>query len=311
MAESIKEFGFRQPIVIDENGELIAGHTRLKAAEKLGIDSVPVHIVEDLTAEQIKAYRIADNKTGEILSFELDGINNSKINIELTGFKADELEQFKSGKQSLGWLFLSLKDLKIHPKNYREHTEDQLNHIVSSIEQNGIYKNVVVAKDNTILAGHGVVRAASSMGLRRIPVIRLNINPESTQALKILTGDNEISNLAIIDDRALTEMLKGIKEEDIEGLIGSGFDEQQLALLAMTTRSRNEIKDKNEASEWIGMPDYEPTEKPLKIIVSFRNETDRNQFANILDLNITDQTKSVWYPEKQNNDTSSIIIEEK
>ena len=60
---SIREFGFRQPIVVDEDGVIIVGHTRWKAAQKLGLDKVPVHVATDLTPEQIKAYRIADNQT--------------------------------------------------------------------------------------------------------------------------------------------------------------------------------------------------------------------------------------------------------
>jgi ParB-like chromosome segregation protein Spo0J len=63
---SLKEFGFRQPIVVDTESVIIVGHTRYKAALKLGLQKIPVHIATDLTAEQAKAYRIADNKSGEI-----------------------------------------------------------------------------------------------------------------------------------------------------------------------------------------------------------------------------------------------------
>src|SRR5687768_9899019 len=63
VARSIKEFGFRQPIVVDENGVIVVGHTRWKAAKKLGLKQVPVHVATDLTEAQLKAYRLADNKT--------------------------------------------------------------------------------------------------------------------------------------------------------------------------------------------------------------------------------------------------------
>jgi ParB-like chromosome segregation protein Spo0J len=66
VATSLKEFGFRQPIVVDTGNVIIAGHTRYKAALKLGLQKVPVHIATDLSPEQVKAYRIADNKTGEL-----------------------------------------------------------------------------------------------------------------------------------------------------------------------------------------------------------------------------------------------------
>ena len=62
VASSIKNYGFKQPIIVDSQNEIIAGHTRLKAAKKLGLETVPVIIADDLTPAQVKAYRIADNK---------------------------------------------------------------------------------------------------------------------------------------------------------------------------------------------------------------------------------------------------------
>lgn len=65
VANSIREFGFRQPIVVDKDMTIIVGHTRWKAAKKLGLKKVPVLVADDLTPEQVKAYRIADNSVGE------------------------------------------------------------------------------------------------------------------------------------------------------------------------------------------------------------------------------------------------------
>ena len=70
VASSIKEFGWRVPIVVDKNMVIICGHTCLKAAIKLGLDVVPVHIADNLTPEQVQAYRIADNKTSEIAEWD-------------------------------------------------------------------------------------------------------------------------------------------------------------------------------------------------------------------------------------------------
>ena len=82
VANSIQEFGFKVPIIVDEENIIVAGHTRLKAAELLGIEEVPVIVANDLTEEQIKAFRLADNKTAEIsgwdfprLELELEGID--------------------------------------------------------------------------------------------------------------------------------------------------------------------------------------------------------------------------------------------
>ena len=93
VAASIQNFGFKVPIIIDRNNIIVAGHTRLKAAKKLGLTLVPVITADDLTEEQIKAFRLADNKTAEIskwdkkkLEEELEGINWDDIDMTLFGF---------------------------------------------------------------------------------------------------------------------------------------------------------------------------------------------------------------------------------
>ena len=75
-ANSIQEFGWQQPIVVDKNGVIIVGHTRLKAAKKLKLKQVPVTVAEDLTDEQVKAYRLADNKTGELADWDMGLLND-------------------------------------------------------------------------------------------------------------------------------------------------------------------------------------------------------------------------------------------
>ena len=72
VAASLREFGFRQPIVVDADGVIICGHTRYKAAQQLGLEQVPVHVAQDLTPEQIKAYRIADNQTASLADWNYD-----------------------------------------------------------------------------------------------------------------------------------------------------------------------------------------------------------------------------------------------
>jgi len=91
VAASIKEFGFKVPIVIDADGEIIAGHTRFKAAKKLGLKEVPCIIADDLTPDQIKAFRLADNKTAELADwdFELLQLELSDIQLDMTDFGFD------------------------------------------------------------------------------------------------------------------------------------------------------------------------------------------------------------------------------
>ena len=205
---------------------------------------------------------------------------------------------------------VSLAELRPHPRNYREHPDDQLEHLIESIREHGLYRNIAIARDGTILAGHGVAKAARKMGLETIPVLRLDLDPDDPRALKLLAGDNEIANLAEIDDRALTELLREVKEFDVDGLLGTGYDEQQLANLLMVTRPKNEIEDFNEAAEWIGMPDFEPDIAPLKMVVSFRSEEDREKFVEFLGISVTGKTKSIWWPAKERRDLGSIRFED-
>lgn len=93
VASSIKNFGFKVPIVIDSSNEIVNGHTRLKAARKLGLKEVPAIIADDLTPEQIKAFRLADNKVGEIaewdeelLTIELGELENLDFDMSEFGF---------------------------------------------------------------------------------------------------------------------------------------------------------------------------------------------------------------------------------
>ena len=88
VASSIRSFGFKVPIIIDSNNVIIAGHTRLKASKKLGYQEVPCLIADDLTDEQVKAFRLADNKVAELAEWDLD-----KLNEELN-FIAMDMEQF-------------------------------------------------------------------------------------------------------------------------------------------------------------------------------------------------------------------------
>lgn len=97
-ATSIKEFGFRQPIVVDENMIIIAGHTRLLAAQKLNLTHVPVYIVTDMTPDKIKAYRVADNRVAQesswdntLLSGELQDLRGMNFDLTFTGFDLPEI----------------------------------------------------------------------------------------------------------------------------------------------------------------------------------------------------------------------------
>ena len=98
VAASLREFGWRQPIVVDSEMVVVVGHTRLMAAQQLGMAEVPVHVAEGLTANQIKAYRLADNRVheeaewdDELLALELGDLRDAGLDLALTGFDEDEL----------------------------------------------------------------------------------------------------------------------------------------------------------------------------------------------------------------------------
>ncbi|MGD9791122.1 MAG: DNA modification methylase [Phycisphaerales bacterium] len=101
VARSIAEFGFRVPIVVDAEGVVVCGHTRLKAARHLGLDTVPVHVAKELSPEQIRALRIADNQVHslstwdrELLPLELEALKDLDVDLSLLGFSDEELRDF-------------------------------------------------------------------------------------------------------------------------------------------------------------------------------------------------------------------------
>lgn len=99
VVKSIREFGFKVPIIVDKNNVIVAGHTRLEASKRLGLEKVPVIIADDLTPEQVKAFRIMDNKSAqysewdyEKLLKEIDELAELDYDIDLTGFSQVELD---------------------------------------------------------------------------------------------------------------------------------------------------------------------------------------------------------------------------
>jgi hypothetical protein len=208
---------------------------------------------------------------------------------------------------------VAIRLLKPHPRNYTVHPEDQLKHLGESIRANGVYRNVVTAKDNTILAGHGVVEACKLVGLKQVLRVQLPLDPMSHAALKVLAADNEIAHLKEVDDRALSNLL--LEVAPIDGLIGTGYDEMMLANLIYTTRPAGEIADFEAAQQLVasalpgyeapggepdtssasdawaaaGMPEYdesggEGSRASYRIVVSMRTEADRLSFLRQLGI---------------------------
>ena len=105
LANSIRDFGFKQPVVVDVNNVIVAGHSRLEAAKMLGLKEVPCIVASDLTPEQVRAYRLADNKIAEkaewdddLLNLELADLDLPDIDMSLYGFDEAELERLLEDK---------------------------------------------------------------------------------------------------------------------------------------------------------------------------------------------------------------------
>lgn len=101
VANSIKEFGIKNPIIIDRDNVIVCGHTRIKACEKLGIEKVPCVVADDLTDEQIKAFRIADNSTAQIAEWDLEKLQAELENIDMDMVQFGLQEQIDDIEKSL------------------------------------------------------------------------------------------------------------------------------------------------------------------------------------------------------------------
>jgi hypothetical protein len=213
--------------------------------------------------------------------------------------------------------YADLASLKAHPRNYKQHPEEQLAHLMESIRQFGFLRPVVVARGDVILIGHGIVEAAKRLGKRRVPVKRLDVDPNDPLALRVLTGDNEVGKLAERDARGLTEILRDVLHGD--SLLGTGFDEMSLSALVYLSRPTEEIATKNEAAEWVarGMPEFGLGSQLYRLIITFRNAEDRVKFIAQAGVTInrrfSERTRrkgsawSAWWPPRQVMDRSSVI----
>lgn len=113
VANSIKKFGFKVPIIIDKNNTIVAGHTRYKASKELGLKEVPCIVADDLTDEQIKAFRLADNKVSEKASWNLELLGEEIKGLAELDFNIDDLTQL-----GFGSFELSMLENDVEPEGY-------------------------------------------------------------------------------------------------------------------------------------------------------------------------------------------------
>lgn len=111
VANSIREFGFKIPVVIDQGNTIVCGHTRVKAARNIGMKTVPCIIADDLTDEQIKAFRLADNKTAEFAEWDF-----TKLDVELMQIQGLDMQDFGFDFSEMPDVLIEKKELKPYEK---------------------------------------------------------------------------------------------------------------------------------------------------------------------------------------------------
>jgi len=207
VAESIRRFGFRQPIVVDGDGVIVCGHTRWKAAQKLGLDKVPVHVARDLTAEQIRAYRIADNKTAELaewnlelLPIELAELQSAGIDWSLLGFDQDELAKLLDPGVKQG--LTDPDDVPAPPDE--------------AITQLG---DLWLLGDHRLLCGDAGSAADVDRLLDGAPIYLVNTDPPYNVRLEPRSNNAIAAGLS-----SFSGPEKGVKALDAQGLHHCGFD---------------------------------------------------------------------------------------
>lgn len=164
VANSIKQFGFKVPLVIDKDGVIVTGHTRYKASKKLGLKEVPCIIADDLTPEQIRAFRIADNKVTEKSSWDLDllkeefddlldfdmtdfGFGNFEISMLTTDIDPEPYDdQIIEDYKETGDKFLATKRIIITYKNEEE--EEYLKRILNVDDLKVVYTAEEIMDEN-------------------------------------------------------------------------------------------------------------------------------------------------------------------
>lgn len=200
VAASIREFGFKVPIVLDAEGVIVAGHTRWKAARKLGIEEVPCVVADDLTQEQIKAFRLADNKVSELsdwneeaLAEELAGI----MDIDMTAFGFDgEAEDLSDELEDGGYsAAVNIPQYEItgeKPTIAEMLDRDKANELIAEIERSGVSED---EKEFLIRAAH----RHNVFNYGKVAEYYAQATPEMQKlmersALVIIDVDNAIAN---------------------------------------------------------------------------------------------------------------------
>lgn len=208
----------------------------------------------------------------------------------MTTWPADSVERRK------------IADLVPYARNSRTHSEAQIAQIAESIKEWGWTIPVLIDPEGGIIAGHGRVMAAELLKIDEVPTMTA-VGWSEAQKRAYVIADNKLALNAGWDDDALKDEINALTDMDADiSLIGFSNGELQNLFL------ERDFGATIAADEWVGMPDYVDQDPCYrKIIVSFDTEEDVQAFVALMDQEITDKTKSMWFPAKANRDLKSKV----
>ncbi len=143
---------------------------------------------------------------------------------------------------SMNVVRVPIDSIKPHPRNYRGHPVEQVEHIRASLRQYGQYRPIVVSSDGYILAGEGVWTACNAEGYETVETHPMDFPHDDPRAEKLLVADNELSRLAVDDDKTLASLLADIQRQE-GGLRGTGYDDGELDAMIAGLQSEEFMPD--------------------------------------------------------------------
>ncbi|MCP4566797.1 MAG: ParB N-terminal domain-containing protein [FCB group bacterium] len=189
--------------------------------------------------------------------------------------------------------YIPIGELKPFAGNPRKHPDDAVDKLVKSIEAFGWTNPILLDAEGMILAGHARLKAATKAGVKTVPVIRLPLSGDDAKMYVI--ADNKTAELTDWDWPALGDLFQELDNGELD-LELSAFGEHEIGGLlgGLDEASGN-------ATEWDGMPEFvQNDESGIKaIIVHFKTQEDINEFSKLIGQNITEKTKSIWYPKAE------------
>ena len=204
-------------------------------------------------------------------------------------------------------MIVALDTLKPHKRNYNKHPEHQVKRLTVSLRKFGQRKPITTWR-NTVLTGHGVFLAAKQLAWKEIDIAPCPDEWTEEMALAWLAADNELARLADPDLAQLAEIIEEARNHDAELLEAIGFDEAEFAALLDKIAPDSPV---DYAAAWQGMPEFEQEDKTSfrQVIVHFANQDDLDDFAELVNQDLGEKTRAIWYPEAEKTNMKDIYVE--